>query len=305
MRRQVRDAIARLASQQHGVVARRQLLALGATSEQVRRAVERGELRPLRRGVYAVGHTALTRRSRWMAAVLAAGPGAVLSHRSAGALYGICREGPRIEIIGRGGRRLRIAPDEHQIVDGIPVTTPVRTLFDLAAVLRPEHLEKTFNQAEYRQLTSPVPLSVLLHRHPRRPGAQALRMLLAQRTRLRTRTEMEADFLAFLDANHLPRPDLSNVCRTIHDRFIEADAVYLEARLIIELDGGSHTTYERFHGDRSRDRSNLVDGWRTVRVTGRHLDIPAERRELAADLRVLLAPAQPCGQPSRKGSKRR
>ena len=270
-------------------MARRQLLALDASREQIQSRLRAGRLRPMARGVYAVGHEALTRRSRWMAAVLAAGPGAVLSHRSAGALYDICREGPRIEVIARRGRRLQIERDEWQILDGIPVTTPARTLFDLAAVLKPEHLERAFNQAEYHRLTSPVPLGALLQRHPRRPGAKALRKLIAERVRHRTRTEMEADFLAFLDEERLPRPDATNVCRTIRGRDIEADAVYLRHRIIIELDGGSHTTYARFHGDRSRDRSNLVDDWRTVRVTNRHLDVPRERQELSADLRKLVA----------------
>jgi very-short-patch-repair endonuclease len=290
-KRSIDHAIAEVAGRQHGVIARRQLLALGVSPDQIRRRVASGRLIVLRRGVYAVGHRALTRRSRWMAAVLAAGHGAVLSHRSAGAFYDICREGPRIEVIARSGRRLALERDEWEIVDGIPVTTPARTLFDLAAITEPHELERAFNQAEYHGLTSPVPLVALLTRHPRRPGANSLRMLLARRVRLRTRTEMEADFLAFLDERHLPRPDDTNVCRTIHGRRIEADAVYIDPRLIIELDGGSHRTYSRFHDDRARDRSNLVDDWRTVRVTSRHLDIPREREELAADLRALLARA--------------
>jgi very-short-patch-repair endonuclease len=101
---------------------------------------------------------------------------------------------------------------------------------------------------------------------------------------------MEADFLAFLDAERLPRP-LTNVARTIHGRWIEADAVYPEQRLIVELDGGSHRTERRFHTDRSRDRANLVDGWRTIRITPRHLY--RERRELVADLRALLPQSPP------------
>jgi very-short-patch-repair endonuclease len=101
---------------------------------------------------------------------------------------------------------------------------------------------------------------------------------------------MEADFLAFLDAENLSRP-LTNVARTIHGRWIEAGAVYPEQRLIVELDGGSHRTERRFHGDRSRDRANLVDGWRTIRITPRHLY--RERRELAADLRALLPQRPP------------
>src|SRR4051812_42819739 len=136
------ELIARLASEQYGVVARRQLIALGASRDEIQSRIERGQLRPLHRGTYAVGHTALTRRSRWMAAVLAAGPGAVLSHRSAGAFYEICREGRKIEITVPKHRKphrcIQLAPDEHETRDNIPITTPARTLFDLAAVLPPE-----------------------------------------------------------------------------------------------------------------------------------------------------------------------
>lgn len=191
---------------------------------------------------------------------------------------------------GRPGLRLRttkLLSDEVCEVRGIPATTPARTLFDLAATARPQIVELAFHQAQYRELTSPVGLDVLLERHPRRPGAAVLRALLGRGGRKRTRTEMEVDFGSFCDAEGLPRPDATNVARQIHDRWIEADAVYLDARIIIELDGGSHMTERRFHDDRARDRANLAQGdWRTVRVTSRHLD--HERRELATDLHALL-----------------
>ena len=294
----VDEMIARLAAQQHGIVARRQLLARGATRHEIQHRIERARLHPVHRGVYAVGHRALTQRARWMAAVLAGGPGAVLSHRSAGALWKICRSGPRIDVIvaakrpQRPGTRLRhasLAADETDHRDGIAVTSVARTLLDLAMVLEPQHVERAFHESEYQQLTSPTSLATLMARHPRRPGAGTLRAILRRRARQRTPTEMEADFLAFLDEHGLPRP-LTNVARTIHGRRIEADAVYVDQRLIVELDGSSHLTYRRFHSDRARDRSNLVDGWRTIRVTGRHLD--DEREELAADMRQLL-PARP------------
>lgn len=232
-----------------------------------------------------------------MAAILAAGPGAVLSHRSAAALHRMLdpHDGPVHVTVPaarrtRRGLRLRESPllaDEIEEVHGIPVTTVTRTLLDLAGTETPQRTERAFDEAEYLGLTSPVGLPTLLERHPRRPGAGVLRTLLARGGRLRTRTEMETDFRTFCDDHGLPRPDATNVRRTIHGRWIEADAVYVEARIIVELDGGSHRTTKRFHGDRARDRANLAQGgWRTVRVTSRHLDHEAD--ELAVDLRLLL-----------------
>ncbi len=288
------SAIAALARVQHGVVARRQLLALGLGSGAVRHRIAAGRLHRLHPGVYAVGHRAVTIRGRWMAAVLAAGPGAVLSHRSAAALWGLRRPGGPIEVTvprcrpRRAGfvtRATRLPADEVDVRDGIAVTTVARTLFDLAAVVDPQAVERAFHEAEYRRLPDQVGLPALLERHPGRPGAPVLRATMARRGRRRTRTRMEADFLAFLDEHGLPRPE-TNVCRAVGGRWIEADAVFAGPRLIVELDGGSHLTVERFHSDRERDRTNLVGGWRTIRVTSRHLD--EGRDELLADLVVLL-----------------
>lgn len=290
--------IAAVAALQHGVVARRQLLALGIGSDVIQDRRENGRLHSIHRGVYAVGHAVLSQRGRWLAAVLAAGPGAVLSHRSAAELHRMLEQrGGAVHVtIGRArpqrrGIRLhgdRLQPDEVVTLDGIPVTSPARTLLDLAATARPQSVERAFHGAEYLKLTSPVPLPALMVRHPARRGAPLLRQLVGRGGRHRTRTEMEADFLAFCDERELPRPDEMNVCREIHGRLIVADGVYLDARLIVELDGGSHRTNRRFDDDRARDRANLADGWPTVRVTSRHLD--HERDELDADMRRLLAP---------------
>ena len=100
---------------------------------------------------------------------------------------------------------------------------------------------------------------------------------------------MEADYLAFCDEFKIRRPDATQVIATRNGRTTRADCIYREPQLIVELDGGSHKTDERFDGDRKRDRRNLVAGWPTVRVTPKHLYI--ERAELAADLLALMAPA--------------
>src|SRR4051794_10781187 len=117
-----------------------------------------------------------------MAAVLAAGPDAVLGFRSAAALWGMRGSG-RIEVIcprrlrrpGIESHRIALAPDEVTVEDGIRVTAPARTLFDLGAVVGPDQLEHSFNEAEYRGLTSPVSLDALLARYPRRRGTRAIR----------------------------------------------------------------------------------------------------------------------------------
>jgi hypothetical protein len=109
----------------------------------------------------------------------------------------------------------------------------------LAQVLSRQQVEASIHEADYRRLTSAASLPTLLARYPRRPGGPVVRAVLARRERHRTRTEMEADFLAFLDEHGLARP-LTNVARTIHGRWIEADAVYPDQQLVVELDGGSH-----------------------------------------------------------------
>lgn len=289
------ELIAALAALQHGVVGFAQLIALGVSREAIRHRVATGRLHRLYRGVYAVGHTVRTIRGRYTAAVLACGDGAVLSHRAAAAHLSI-RRSSVIEVTtpvarrARKGIRLhtaRLEPDEHELVDGIPTTTTARTLLDLAAILTKDQLEAALAEADYLQRTSFTSLAALAERYPRRAGTAAIRALIAKQRHHRTRTQMERDYLTFCDGHGIPRPDEMNVCRTIHGRLIEADAVYVDERVIIELDGGSHMTRRRFHGDRSRDRANLVDGWPTVRVTDRHLD--HERAELAADLAALLA----------------
>jgi hypothetical protein len=171
--------IAALAARQHGVVSRAQLLALGLGQGAIDHRVVRGLLHPVHRGVYAVGHSVLGPRGQWLAAVLAAGPGAVLSHSSAAALWGIrdaARARPEVTVARRRRltsvttHRIALAEDEITINDGIPVTTPARTLVDLAEQLTPQRLERAVHEAEYRRLTSPLSVDALLTRHPKRRG---------------------------------------------------------------------------------------------------------------------------------------
>jgi Protein of unknown function (DUF559)/AbiEi antitoxin C-terminal domain len=236
-----------------------------------------------------------------MAAVLAAGPDAALSHRSAAALWGIrdtarrrvdvvaprkVRPSPRLE-----PHRVLLLPDEVTQEDGIPVTTPARTLFDLASVLTAHQLERAIDQAEIRRLTSPTSLEALVARYPGRRGTTALRAILrANRIGLTiSKSDLEIDFLALLDAHGLPRPSANRIVAVHDGRSHEADCLFAAHRLVVELDGyETHGTRRAFEQDRERDRRLQVAGYRVVRVTWRQLyddpdTIGTQLRELLRD----------------------
>jgi very-short-patch-repair endonuclease len=269
--------IADLAARQHGVVARGQLVALGVGPDAIDRRIAARRLQAIHRGVFAVGHRLRTREATWMAAILAAGPDAVLGVRSAGALWRV-RQSDRLEVICP--RRLRrpglevhrgaLRSDEVTVEDGIPVTTPARTLFDLAAVVSFHQLEAAFNEAEYRRLTSPVSLDALLARYPGRRGTQAIRRVLDDHARngeTRSRSELERALIRLVDAAGLPRPLINR--QSDHG---ELDARWPEHMLIVECDGfAAHGTRKAFEDDRARDRALTTQGWRVVRITWRQL----------------------------------
>lgn len=291
--------IGELATRQHGVVARRQLTGLGIGRGAIEGRLTRGQLHSVHRGVYAVGHRRLSAEGRWLAAVLATGEDAVLSHRSAGQLWGLLpRSTAHPEVTCRRAwrsrsrlrvRRASLAEDETTTVDGIRVTSPARTQLDLAAISTRRQMERILNEAEVLGLTDRLSLPMLLERYPRRRGSALLRELLADDETLRgvTREELEKRFDVFVEERGLPRPRL-NADIAVGGRFFRADCLWPERRLIVELDGrASHGTRRAFEKDRERDRLLLADGWRVVRVTWFQLrDEPAV---LAADLRRILA----------------
>lgn len=284
--------IAALAEAQHGVVSRRQLLALGLGRRAIGHRVETGRLRPLYRGVYAVGHRAVSQDGRWMAALLASGPDAVLSHRSAAAMWGISVAAARIEVTVPGRRdaradtRLhtaRLAPDEVQTVRRLDVTTPARTLIDLAAVVRADTLARAVREAEVRRLADATSLAELIERHRGRRGLAAVRRIVAaERLDVIARSELEERFLAFAEEVGLPAPRANILIEGF-----EVDFAWREERLIVELDGFAyHGTRAAFERDRARDRRLQAAGWRVVRITWRQLR--DERRAVAAELAALL-----------------
>jgi len=216
-----------------------------------------------------------------MAAVLATG--GVLSHRSAGALWSIRPWQGRIELtIPRNRRnqaglllhRAVLAEDETTTHDGIPTTTPARTLLDLAGVLPRHQLQQALNEAEIRRLPGP---RALLDRHPTKKGTGALRTAAPP---THTRSDLEVRFIAFLTSRRFPTPQTNVLIEGI-----EVDAAWPHHRLIVELDGYSfHHTRAAFEADRRRDRKLAAAGWTVVRVTWRDLDEP---EQLAEELRAL------------------
>jgi very-short-patch-repair endonuclease len=288
-----------MADRQHGVVARRQLLEIGMGHGSIVGRLARGSLHPVHRGVYAVGRSGLDMKGRWMAAVLSGGPNAVLSHRSAGLLWGLIgiATGP-VEITRPRGSRTRrpgilgheatLVADETARTEGIPVTSPFRTLFDLAAGISSRQLERAMNEADVRRLTDRISLRQLLDRHPGHRGTANLRALLnADTPGGITCNDFEEAFVALLDETGLPRPRF-NADLAVRGRFFEVDCLWDEKQLIAELDGrAAHGTHRAFETDRERDRILLVEGWRSTRITWRQLQ--DEPEAVASDLRMLLS----------------
>ena len=237
-----------------------------------------------------------------MAAVLASGHGAVLSHRSATALWGIWGSGtgdvhvtvPRkTRSQGPIKRHFGALPvDEVTTLDGIPTTSAARAVLDLAADRGEAAAESALREMEYLGIYGPVSLPSLLDRYPRHRGAKIVARCLE---RLkddpggRVRSPLEELFLPFLDAHQIPRPRLNPWLAIGDDRF-QVDCLWPEARLVGELDGfQSHGTKRAMRADRKRDRQLVAASYRVVRITPDQLT--TEPTQVADDLRVSLMPS--------------
>ena len=273
-------ALAALAHRQHGVVSISQVRALGLTASGVRSRVARGRLHRIHRGVYAVGHDRLTRAGRWMAAVLAYGQGAVLSHRSAAGLWGLRPDNravtdvsvPRPSVRSRPGIKAHAQPTltaaDVTVHDDIPCTTVARTLLDLADVVDRRGVERAIDRAEQQRRFDLRAVEAVLGRAEGRRGAGVLRGMLAEWSdRGLTETEIEERFLAACDGAGLRRPE-ANVWLVLGDRELKADFLWSTERLVVETDGrAAHLTRAAFERDRRRDQSLLLAGYRVVRFT--------------------------------------
>jgi hypothetical protein len=295
--------LAEIAGRQHGIVARSQVEGLGLSGETIDRWIRKERVHRIHPGVYALGHDVITRRGRWMAAVLASGSGAVLSHRSATGLWGIWGSGageshvtvPRHMRSQRSiHRHFGALPDDEVTKrDGIPVTSAARTVLDLAADRDEAVAESALREMEYLAIYGPVSLPTLLERYPRHGGAAVVGRCLE---RLkdgpggRIRSPLEELFLPFLDTHHIPRPRL-NAWLSIGEDPFQVDCLWPDARLVGELDGfASHGTKRAMRADRKRDRQLLAASYRVVRIVDSQ--IRSEPSAVAADLCALLPRSQ-------------
>jgi very-short-patch-repair endonuclease len=292
--------IAALADDQYGVVARRQLLALGVGNRAIGDRLAGGALITLHRGVYAVGHRRLRIEGRWLAAVLAAGPGAVLSHRDAAALHGIrkppesgkvtvttparARNTPALWVHGRR----RLTAEDVTTVRGIPVTSPARTLVDLAPMLTAAQIAATLGEADRKGLLDVAALDRALCRTKGRHGQGHRRLLTAleaheQRGITLLLSELEERFLDLVLDADLPRPQLN-----VPVDGVSVDALWPEQRLVVELDGWAYHR-ERAAAAWDREKTNRLQlaGYDVLRFM--HGDLVHGADRVADAIRAALA----------------
>jgi very-short-patch-repair endonuclease len=264
-----------LVARQHGVITRAQLLELGFSAKAIKHRLATRRLHPLHAGVYAVGRPELRREGRWLAAVLACGPEAVLSHGSAAALWGIGeyerghvevsvpygsnRRRPRIRV----RRRMNLGPADVTRRDGIPVTSPVRTLIDLAPRLGRTRLETAVNEAINLDLTSSNELCAALNERAGQRGVRRLASMLDRRTFRLTRSHLERLFLPIAESAGLPVP------RTLaRVNGFEVDFYWPELGLVVETDSlRFHRTPAQQARDRLRDQAHTAAGLIPLRFT--------------------------------------
>jgi very-short-patch-repair endonuclease len=284
-----------MARRQHGVVTRSALEGLGFTEEAVEHRLATGRLHPVSPGVYAVGRPELTPHGRWMAAVLACGDHAVLSHRSAAELWGVgYEERGRIDVsirrkskIARKGVKVRARPslDASSVVVrfGIPVTNPVQTLIDVAVELTPMKLERAVNEADKLDLVDPETLRWALDGYGGMPGVRALRTMLDRHTFRLSDSALEVLFRPLALAAGFPLP--------LSKHWVlgyETDFFFPDHDLIVETDGlRYHRTAAQQARAAKRDQKHVATGFRVLRFT--HWQIAQAADEVSGVLRQVRA----------------
>jgi very-short-patch-repair endonuclease len=298
-------AIARLAARQRGVITRAQLLEAGLTRNAIDNWLKSARLHSLYRGVYLLGHAHSIEGARELGAVLACGPGAVLSHRSAAALWRLLPDAGDdvdITVVGHncglkpGIRLHRVAALDRSDVrrlGGIPVTSPARTILDLSAVVAPRELERAFAEVHARRLAHRNQLLPLLARCSGRRGARALRTLIDDDAApALTRSEAEERLLALIRAAELPAPE-ANVRIGRH----EVDFLWRDHGLVVEVDGFRfHSSRSAFERDRLRDAELGGMGYRVMRITWRQI-VDGPEALIARITKALAAGEHPRSRP--------
>jgi hypothetical protein len=280
MREEVDSAdanVAKIAERQHGVVSSAQLLAAGLSSSTISRRVARGWLHRIHRGVYAVGHPGISPHARWMAAALALGEGAAVSHRSAAALWELLKvrdEPVSVSVPKEAGRSRRIGIRLHRCRSltasqvtwrhRIPVTTPSRTIADLRRAVPEWERRRAIRQANVLGL----PLGEDI-------GDD------------RTRSDLERDFLRICGQYCLPRPEVN-----VRIGPYLVDFLWRERRFIVETDSYRyHRGRQAFRDDRVRSLELQGKGWRVVRISEEQINVEPGR--IAEILRAMLASPAP------------
>ncbi len=287
------DALVLLATQQHGVFSLDQLDPIGIGARAVHKRASSGRIYRMHRGVYSIAPPALlTRRGHYMAAVLACGEGAVLSHRSAADLHELrATDRVRIDVIvpGRSRRTVKgvevhrsttLTPRDVTIVDRIPCTTVARTVLDLAGVISRRPLERAIEQAEIQEVLDGTALNDEIERNRTTRGATRLRAVLADLDRAApTESALEELMYAALKGGGVPLPE-----RQVYidpgdgEPAVRVDFVWRAQRLIVETDGARyHRTSAKFESDRRKDQRLTLAGWRVLRITWRQLVDEPER----------------------------
>jgi len=279
-------AIAQVSGRHEGVITTDELVEAGLSRKGIQKRTERGALHRLYPGVYAVGNPLIGLRGKWLAAVRACGPGAVLSHRDAAMLWGLLGSTRRqidVTVASQRGRRLDgidrhaavLLPRDQSDREGIPCTSPSRTMLDLAAVLSPRPLEKAYEQGWILGVLDARALEDVLERARGHRGARRLRALIkkANPGRTVTRSGPEELFLSLVDRARLTRPEL-NVDLPIPGEEINVDCLWQAEGLVVELDS---RRYHRdnpgaFTRDRRRDRLLRLAGYDPVRFTDEELE---------------------------------
>ena len=285
-----------MVARQQGLLTHVQLASLGVGRRTIERWLASGRLRSVHRDVYAFGPRPLTKHGKWLAAVLAMGPEAFLSHRSAAALWRLAGDRPKVDVTAPRGKQVRpgrkgvqvhrcqFEPDEVTMRDGIPVSTVARTLFDLAERSQPYELKSAWDEASrLRLLRVPEVAAVYERGRGRRARTRVRPFLLAEQRYVEdTASPLEDRFAAFVIAHRLPPPQTNVLVEGD-----EVDALWPDARLIVELDSWEfHHHRAAFEKDRDRDADHLLAGYRTIRITHRRLDQEPDR--LAGQIRALL-----------------
>jgi very-short-patch-repair endonuclease len=289
-----------VALRQRGPVSHRQLRALGFSGSAIQRRVAAGYLHVIHRGVYAVGHAALGKEGRLMAAVLAGGAGALVSHRSAAAMHGVIDDSrATVDVVTATRRRRRggigfhrsrtLHPDDRSEIDGIPVTSLARTLLDLAEVVPPRRLDYAVEQADRQGRLDLRALNDVIRRNGGRRGVSPLKKAIASLhpEAKHAHRGLESDFLRFCREHELPDPTMNVAIGEF-----TVDAVWKRQRLVVELDSWTeHRGRTAFEKDRRRDAALRLAGYTIVRVTDRWMR--EDPVGLAQTLRALLASAPP------------